>query len=257
MNRRTFFVGSMVALTGLRTFRVAAEHRPASNAGSVAKNDDLGLDLCIAVIGAEGTLKTGIEFGATEAQHAAALMKRSILIRTFADSAHPVRVATADACAVVIHAGASAALEPLAEAARDGAFVLLNTGDSTPCGPFVFHLPQRRGELASWHASLERYGAGQLNARYEAAYSTEMDSAAWTGWLAVKIAWEAAARVRSAEPRAIADYLSRSSTVFDGHKGRPLRFTPTSRVLDQPYYRIDGNGNAEEVIVPAPGECES
>jgi len=59
-----------------------------------------------------------------------------------------------------------------------------------------------------------------------------MDAAAWRGYMAVKVAFEAALRAEAGEDDLLA-------LRFDGHKGQPLRFSedghlvqPTCRVVD-------------------------
>ncbi|MGQ0563336.1 MAG: ABC transporter substrate-binding protein [Gemmatimonadota bacterium] len=83
----------------------------------------------------------------------------------------------------------------------------------------------------SWDATLARYGAAQLNARYRAAYDAPMTTQAWAGWFAVKVLWESAARTRTATSAAIQTYLASPRGAFDGHRGRPLRFDPETHTL--------------------------
>lgn len=90
--------------------------------------------------------------------------------------------------------------------------------------------------VALWWQTLERYGAGQINARYRAKYKTAMDGSAWTGWAAIKIIAESALRTRSAEPSKLIAYLESATTTFDGHKGWPLTFRIADHQLRQPLY---------------------
>jgi hypothetical protein len=92
--------------------------------------------------------------------------------------------------------------------------------------------------LALWHHTLRRFGAEQLNERYRRRFGSEMESAAWTGWIAMKMLAEAALRGRSTTPLDLARYLSRPATRFDGHKGQPLTFDAFSGELRQPMYLI-------------------
>ena len=80
-----------------------------------------------------------------------------------------------------------------------------------------------------WHADLERFGARQLNDRYVQRYGAPMTSAAWEGWMAVKIAWESGLRARDGD---VAAALAHGA--FDGHKGAALRFGADDRILRQP-----------------------
>jgi hypothetical protein len=90
--------------------------------------------------------------------------------------------------------------------------------------------------LAVWHHSLHRFGAEQLNERFERRFGAEMDSSAWAGWIAMKILVESALRSRSTRSADLARYLLRSETRFDGHKGEPLAFDVRTGELHQPLY---------------------
>jgi ABC transporter substrate binding protein (PQQ-dependent alcohol dehydrogenase system) len=89
-----------------------------------------------------------------------------------------------------------------------------------------------------WAGTLERYGASQINNRFRARYQTPMDGGAWAGWVAVKIAAEAALRAHSVKAGAILSYLETPSTTFDGHKGWPLSFRSWDHQLRQPLYAV-------------------
>lgn len=93
-------------------------------------------------------------------------------------------------------------------------------------GDYIWHVTG-----IEWDSKGEKFGAAQLNARYQAAYSRPMTSDAWAGWFAVKVLWEAAVRSQSAEPRSIQEYLQSPRATFDGHLGRPLRFDPETHRL--------------------------
>jgi hypothetical protein len=130
---------------------------------------------------------------------------------------------------------------------------LLTTGDRNEPGPLrpnVFHVSsgqaERRaalarwggegGEVVDWHPSLTRFGAEQLNSRFESRFGAPMDSLAWASWLAVKIAAEMALRSTPLE-----------RLRFDGHKGEPLWFRPEDHVLRQPLYVVAGGKVVAEV----------
>lgn len=88
--------------------------------------------------------------------------------------------------------------------------------------------------IALWDATLEKYGAAQLNDRFRAFAGQPMDGAAWAGWIAVKIAWESVLR----SPGSWIESLVRERTQFDGHKGAPISFRPWDHQLRQPLYAI-------------------
>jgi hypothetical protein len=85
--------------------------------------------------------------------------------------------------------------------------------------------------VAAWHHSLTKFGAAELNERYERFASRFMTSDAWLGWCAVKALTEAWLQAGGALCRSL-DALE-----FDAHKGEPLRFE--ERALRQPLYLID------------------
>ena len=130
---------------------------------------------------------------------------------------------------------------------------LLTTGDMSDPGPLrpnVFHVSssqaERRaalarwggegGEVVDWHPSLTRFGAEQLNSRFESRFGAPMDSLAWASWMAVMIAAEMALRSTPLE-----------RLRFDGHKGEPLWFRPEDHVMRQPLYVVVGGKVVAEV----------
>ncbi|HEX6560122.1 MAG TPA: hypothetical protein VF021_11685 [Longimicrobiales bacterium] len=109
-----------------------------------------------------------------------------------------------------------------------------------------------------WDATLERFGAAQLNARYQAANHSAMTSRAWCGWFAVKLLWESATRAGSADAPALRAFLASTRAAFDGHKGAMLRFDET-RVLRQPLYEVkvvNGKKQVSEIdVAPRRSAC--
>lgn len=90
--------------------------------------------------------------------------------------------------------------------------------------------------VVGWDGALEKYGAAQLNDRYRGRWGAPMSDAAWRGWLAAKIAWEAALR-GPRDPAALARWLASPAARFDGHQGVPLSFDARHR-LRHPRYRV-------------------
>jgi hypothetical protein len=100
-----------------------------------------------------------------------------------------------------------------------------------------------------WHPSLKRFGAGELNERFERYIARQsgavslgetggsvprlMDGDAWAGWFAVKVAAESALRGVETQER----LTDPDGPAFDGHKGVALRFD-RSGVLRQPVFII-------------------
>ena len=119
------------------------------------------------------------------------------------------------------------------------------------CRRDTFDVAAPEGTFA-WSPSLKRFGADTLNKRYRDRYNASMSSAAWCGWFAVKCAWEAALRSRAADGGTLIAYLERPTARFDGHKGSPLHFDASHRLV-QPLY--DGAG--EDIVrPPLPAPCE-
>lgn len=99
-----------------------------------------------------------------------------------------------------------------------------------------------------WHPSLTRFGAGELNERFERYASQHadalltrgdgdppvMDGDVWAGWFAVKVATESALRGIQTQER----LTQPDGPRYDGHKGVALHFGP-SGVLQQPVFIID------------------
>ena len=86
----------------------------------------------------------------------------------------------------------------------------------------------------AWDASLTRFGADTLNQRFRRRFGVAMAPTAWTAWFAVKVLWESALRMKSADATQIANYVMRETTRFDGHKGQPLSFRASDHQLRQP-----------------------
>lgn len=117
-----------------------------------------------------------------------------------------------------------------------------------------------------WHHSLERFGASQLNDRFRDHAGRPMDSLGWTGWMAMKVLWEATLRARTTDAGALARLLVSDRMQFDGHKGVRLSFRPWDHQLRQPLYLVrardadppeDGFEVVAEVPRARPGEPES
>jgi hypothetical protein len=119
------------------------------------------------------------------------------------------------------------------------------------CTALQFQIDPRQssddGSLALWDSTLERFGAIQLNDRFRLRFHSGMTSEAWAGWMAVKIATEAAFRSGNANPRALRKYMLADDTRFDGHKGMPLQFDQRTHLLRQTLYRRAADGRLVEI----------
>lgn len=177
----------------------------------------------------------GVTLGIEEAQHAAELLgDRVLLVRVVPGAAmRPVNA--------VLSVLPADDLLHWAAAARDTTpvFNLVARADSlrgSSCRARIYHIEASdtmyrtaggaddSAEL--WNPALERYGASQLNERYQKRFGKPMSGAAWAGWFGVKVAWER--------------FTGRQDG-FDGHKGELLSFRSWDHQLRQPLY-LKSNG---------------
>jgi hypothetical protein len=179
----------------------------------------------------------GAVLGAEEARHAAALFGGDVRLTKISErgaSSYSIVLGNADADRCARLAGSA---------------LLMNVASPSDalrgaqCMPMMFHVAASDAMLAGagagaavWDSSLERFGADTLNQRFHSRFGRPMTPNAWSAWMAMKILWEASLRAKSADPRLLAQYLTRETTQFDGHKGRPLSFRAWDRQLRQPLY---------------------
>ncbi len=103
---------------------------------------------------------------------------------------------------------------------------------------------------AAWDWALERYGAPQLNQRFEQDAKRQMTSYDWEAWAAVRVVIEAIARTRSPDLAAVAAFLTGDDLRFDMYKGTPGNFRSWDHQLRQPIVLHTSNA----VIAVAPFE---
>lgn len=89
-------------------------------------------------------------------------------------------------------------------------------------------------EPAAWHWSWERYGAPQLNQRFEKLTGEKMSDTEFAGWVAARSIITAVVKTRSFSFPKIYDYIAASDTTLDLYKGYPGSFRPWNRQLRQP-----------------------
>ena len=222
------------------------------------------------------SLALGIRFGVEEAQHAGRLFGAAVEL--VADANVDRMLGGPSRPHVLVGGPSEASCARLTEVAAAEGLLFFNVGCASDalrgaqCRRSTFHiaasdamrrdafaeagLSASEGEVLLWHASLERYGAGQLNARFVARLSTPMDSDAWAGWVAVKIAAETCFRAKSCSAPELLDGLERATARFDGHKGRPLSFRLRDHQLRQPLYVVrPGEPSSEIIEVPLRGSA--
>lgn len=222
--------------------------------------------------GDAGARHDGALLGIEEAKHAAELFGGGAELIPVND---PTRVP--GSLAAIIANDSLETTRMLARGAATGAHIVMNVDCSADdlrgasCSPFLFHVApsdamvrdardQARGataavaDVVAWDGALFRFGADTLNDRFRKRFGHAMTSASWAAWFAVKALWESTLRMKSAEPRKLADYLTRDTTQFDGHKGRPLSFRSWDHQLRQFLYaRVGG----KLVDVPASATPET
>jgi ABC transporter substrate binding protein (PQQ-dependent alcohol dehydrogenase system) len=86
----------------------------------------------------------------------------------------------------------------------------------------------------TWYWAFERYGAPQLNQRFEHEAKRQMTGYDWDAWAAVRVVIEAIARSRSAELAPVEAYLKGDALRFDMYKGTPGSFRDWDNQLRQP-----------------------
>lgn len=97
---------------------------------------------------------------------------------------------------------------------------------------------------ALWEATLDAYGARELNARFDSRWGRPMDPPAWSAYVAVKIAFEAAMGSGGVEAAGIAAYLAGPQGLFDVSKGIGMTFRPWDHQLRQSLYLVKINPDA-------------
>ena len=106
--------------------------------------------------------------------------------------------------------------------------------------PYATQLPRlvvgSTGLVATeWHWSLERYGAPQVNSRFEAqSGGRRMAGQDWSTWMAAKAIATAYAKSRSADPAEVDAYLRGPRLKVDGSKGVVMDFRPWDGQMRMP-----------------------
>jgi len=230
-------------------------------AGSAIQADAGSSRLVVAIdpqMTAADAVRDGVTMGLEEAERAAALLGRALEVswEDWPPASLPSRtdglVIAAPEHALQRLAGQPLAAPVIAVTARWTArsspprqwFVVEHRGADAP-GTAPAGCDELRHD--AWDGSLQRYGAGQLNERFERRYGRPMSGAAWAGWVAVKALTEAVLRATATAPEPVADALR--ALRLDGHKGRALHFDESQRLV-HPYYAVvtcGGETRVEEV----------
>lgn len=86
----------------------------------------------------------------------------------------------------------------------------------------------------AWHWTLENWGAGQLQNRFDSAAHRPMLSQDWAAWMAARAIGEASTRAASTDPTRVSAALKDPAFGVAGFKGVPLSFRPWDGQLRQP-----------------------
>ncbi|HEX6627081.1 MAG TPA: ABC transporter substrate-binding protein [Gemmatimonadaceae bacterium] len=210
------------------------------------------------------SIERGVRLGASEAKQTANLFGGDVLLFEAVGAADPTRAAQkllSESKVEILLGSLATDADALSQFADSHRLIFVNVASRAPslrasCHRYTLHVEasdsmyaiasRRAGRESAftgntvvlWAPTLERYGASQINERYYARHRLPMDGGAWAGWVAVKIAAEAALRARSSHPDAILSYLESPAASFDGHKGWPLSFRPVDHQLRQPLYVV-------------------
>jgi ABC transporter substrate binding protein (PQQ-dependent alcohol dehydrogenase system) len=92
----------------------------------------------------------------------------------------------------------------------------------------------------SWDASLDQWGAIQMQNRFVKLNARRMTALDMQAWTAVRMIGEATSRTNSGEPKAVFDFLKRPDFSVAAFKGQRLTLRDWNLQLRQPILLVDG-----------------
>jgi ABC transporter substrate binding protein (PQQ-dependent alcohol dehydrogenase system) len=92
----------------------------------------------------------------------------------------------------------------------------------------------------SWDASLDQWGAIQMQNRFVKLNSRRMTALDMQAWTAVRMIGEATSRTNSGEPKAVFDFLKRPDFSVAAFKGQRVTLRDWNLQLRQPILLVDG-----------------
>ncbi|MFO1143695.1 MAG: hypothetical protein U1E59_15180 [Amaricoccus sp.] len=104
---------------------------------------------------------------------------------------------------------------------------------------------------ALWEATLDAYGAREVNARFDRRWGQPMDPAAWAAYMAVKVAYEASLYASAIDGASLAAYIAGDQALFDVSKGIGMTFRPWDHQLRQSLYLVKINPDASDALALA------
>lgn len=100
---------------------------------------------------------------------------------------------------------------------------------------------------SAWEATLDAYGARELNARYRLRFEDRpMETPAWAVYQAVKLGYEAAFFGGGIDADSVLGYLGSDTSVFDVWKGIGTTFRPWDGQLRQSLYLVKISASEED-----------
>ncbi|MEX2541454.1 MAG: ABC transporter substrate-binding protein [Trueperaceae bacterium] len=97
----------------------------------------------------------------------------------------------------------------------------------------------------SWEATLDAYGARELNARFAARWDTTMEPPAWSAYQAIKVLFETVSLGGAGTGPEVVEFLENPQSVFDIWKGIGVTFRSWDHQLRQSLYLVDLMPEAE------------
>jgi ABC transporter substrate binding protein (PQQ-dependent alcohol dehydrogenase system) len=92
----------------------------------------------------------------------------------------------------------------------------------------------------AWDAAHDQWGANQLQNRFMQMFSRRMTSLDGETWTAARMIGEAVARVGSADPKIVSDYVKSPDFALAAFKGQKLTVRDWDLQLRQPILLADG-----------------
>jgi len=126
-----------------------------------------------------------------------------------------------------------------------GGYLPFRTWDARPVAGTQGLVP------ASWHPSLEQWGATQLQSRFQKLAKRPMRPLDYNIWIAIRSVGEAATRTRSADPAKLIAYIKSAEFDVAGFKGRKLNYRSWNGQLRQPI--LVSTAKLPVTVSPQPG----
>ncbi|HEX7004100.1 MAG TPA: ABC transporter substrate-binding protein [Trueperaceae bacterium] len=105
---------------------------------------------------------------------------------------------------------------------------------------------------SGWEATIDAYGARELNARFRQEMGTPMDVGSWAAYQGVRILYDSAIAARRLDGQALLEYMSSPAAVYDVWKGIGVSFRPWDHQLRQSLFLVHlarGEGELPQVTL--------